>query len=260
VFRQLLKELGIPERIKLPAATNKLAALSQKLSAEVGTSEALPMVTSTSGADATGSTPPRPPAEGPQGAPPSPGPTATAVSGTVKELEQVATEAVRNNQLDVAVAAQQQLKEAVNQVTTKFRSNRNFSGLASDLQRSQENVEKAIQAKGAKGRVYIHIADESQRETARNIGQLISQNHFAVVGIQNVGGRAYIPDTAEVRFFTYPEAKEPAEEITRILKGAGVSQPRSSYVAPSENDRKASIDIKTHFEIWFARDSFLKKQ
>jgi 16S rRNA G966 N2-methylase RsmD len=116
-----------------------------------------------------------------------------------------------------------------------------------------------IKQKSNKGRVYIHIADELQREPAKQIQTRLKEADFGVVGIQNVGGRAYIPDTAEVRFFAYadpPLTKQAADEIVVLLKKAGVLKPRSSYVIPSARERQGSIDITTHFEIWFAKDSF----
>src|SRR5205823_1699289 len=98
------------------------------------------------------------------------------------------------------------------------------------------------------------------REPARKLqGKLVENNQFVVVGIQNVGGRAYIPDTAEVRFFAFPnppETKRAAVDIVKILTDNGVSKVRPSYVIPSEHDKTESSDITTHFEIWFARDSF----
>jgi hypothetical protein len=255
VFRQLLDELGIPERITLPPGV----ALAQKLNTEVETSAAMPSATPTSTAG------PLPIPTGTATPWASPAPTAFAsaspvnVETTVKDLEKVATEAAKNNQLNVAVAAQQQLKAAISKVVTKSRSN---LSLAADIKKSQEVVEKAIREQSGKGRVYIHIADESQREPARELESVINKNHFAVIGIQNVGGRAYIPDTAEVRFFAYPEpptTKQAADEIVRILESARVSKPRSSYVIPSLRDRQESVDVTTHFEIWFARDSFPAK-
>ena len=94
--------------------------------------------------------------------------------------------------------------------------------------------------------------------------KLVANNQFAVIGIQNVGGRAYIPDTAEVRFFAFPnppETKRAAETIVEILKSPpnGISKVRASYVTPSDRDKTMSSDIDTHFEIWFARDSFVEK-
>jgi hypothetical protein len=241
VFDQLLKELGIPEKIKVPRAANEVIALAQQLNTAVETSAA-------------------PPAEGP---PPSTGasPSPPAIVTTVKQLEKIATDAVKNNQMDVAVAAQQQLKETITQVSAKSSSSRTLS-FKSDLEEAQKIVQRAIGEKTGKGRVYIHIVDESQRDPARKLESLLNAKHFVVVGIQNVGGRAYIPDTAEVRFFAYPEpatTKQAANEIVQVLESADVQKARPSYVIPSDRDRQQSSDITTHFEIWLAKDSFQRK-
>jgi hypothetical protein len=276
VFEQLLDELGIPERISLAPATNQLAALSQQLITEVETSAALPTVTPAST---------MPPSRNPDVSPPpsaspastavvssspsasampspSPAPTAIVLRGpvsVVQKLQQVATDAAKNDQLDVAVAAQQQLKAAISQVA-KSPSDRT-SKLVSALEQSQDVVARAIREKGVRGRIYVHIADESQREPAKKVATpLTTNNHFAVVGIQNVGGRAYIPDTAEVRYFADFEAtKQAASEIAAALNKANIPKPRPIFVKPSAREIQESTDINTHFEIWFARDSFSGK-
>jgi hypothetical protein len=276
VFAQLLDELGIPERISFAPATNQLAALSQQLVTAVETSDALPTVTPAS----TSSPPPNPdvsplPSASPASTAvvssspsasampsPSPAPTAIVLSGpvsVVQKLQKVATDAAKNNQLEVAVAAQQQLKAAISQAT-KSPSDRTLK-LVNALEQSQDVVARAIKEKGVRGRVYVHIADESQREPAKKIAEpLTTNNHFAVVGIQNVGGRAYIPDTAEVRYFADLEVtKQAATEITAALSKANIPKPRPIYVKPSAREIQESTDINTHFEIWFARDSFSGK-
>ena len=278
IFGHLLDELGIPERIKTAPTAEKLVSLTQKLNTEVEKSVTTPTPSPTTtpasspavaaGSSATPIPNPSPfpsPALSPViAATPTPSLLASASppTTTVKELERVATDAVENDRLDVAVSAQQQLKTAFNQVTANPYSIQS-TRLKNELMESQQVVEnaiknKAIKDKTDKGRVYIHIADELQREHARAIQDKLKEAHFAVVGIQNVGGRAYIPDTAEVRFFAYPDpplTKQAADEIVELLKKAGVLKPRSSYVIPSARERQGSMDITTHFEIWFARDS-----
>lgn len=243
VFSQLLDELGIPERFK-PKPLDKL---KQDLSASVPTSE--------------------PPAEGPSA---TPGPTAIvagsatptlSATGTpnpievVAQLQTVATNAINKNQLDVAVTVQKQLQATLDNVQTQPAS-KQTTEFAQHLTDAGAAIASAIKNKGRRGRIYIHIANESQRGPARKLQDKLVESQFVVIGIQNVGGRAYIPDTAEVRFFAFPEAKQSADDIVKILASNGVSKPRPSYVIPSERDKQESSDIKTHFEIWFARDSF----
>ncbi len=263
VFSQLLQELGIPQTLRL----SQVATLAQTLLSSVG-SAATPE--------------PPPPAEGPsatpevagEGPPGTPVPAATVTASAtptslstptpnpiqiVAQLQSLATDAVAKNQLDSAVAVQQQLQATLDNVQTQPPS-KQTTELVDHLERANAAIKTAINSKGRKGRIYIHIANESQRESARKLQEkLVANNQFVVIGIQNVGGRAYIPDTAEVRFFAFPNpptTKQAADTIVGILRSNGVPKVRPSYVIPSERDKTQSSDIDTHFEIWFARDSF----
>ena len=50
-------------------------------------------------------------------------------------------------------------------------------------------------------RVYLHIANEAQREKAKAIQAVLIANKYISPGVQNVSGQGYIPDTLEVRYF-----------------------------------------------------------
>jgi hypothetical protein len=257
VFSQLLDELAIRgEAIRLSEATNTVAKLTQNLRSSVSASTGTPEI----------------PAEGPSATPgltatltASATPTlpATAIPNSIQvvdQLQSVATEAVNKNQLDVALAVKKQLQATLNNVQTQ-RASKQTPELVERLERANGAIKTAIKSKSGKGRIYIQIANESQREPARKLqGILGANNQFLVIGIQNVGGRAYIPDTAEVRYFADPPTtKQSASDIVETLKKNGVSKVRPSYVIPSEREKKVSSDIETHFEIWFARDSFAKE-
>ena len=232
VFEQLLAELGIPETINLPPATAELADLALRISSEVDA------LLETAQADTAN------------------------ITRTLNELEKLAVNAARNNQLEVAVTAQQQVTRALLQVATASNPERR-TGLVSEFQRVRNVVEKAIQEKSGKGRVYLHIADESQRAPAAKVAEKLNATGFAIVGTYNVGGRAQVPNMTEVRFFTYPEpatTKQSADAIVELLKAANAAPARASYVIPSERDRERSSDIATHFEIWFARDSLTENE
>jgi hypothetical protein len=251
-FSQLLDELGIPERFNL----SQVATLTQNLLASVATTVELP---------------PPPPAEGPSATPvPEAGVNASATPASlatptpnpvqvVEQLQTVAIDAVNKNQLHSAVAVQKQLQATLDKVRTQSAS-KQTTELVQHLEGASAVINKAIKEKSGNGRIYIHIASESQREPARKLQErLVENNQFVVIGIQNVGGRAYIPDTTEVRFFAFPEpatTKQAADNIVGILRRNGVSKVRSRYVMSSERDTRESLDINTHFEIWFARDSF----
>ncbi len=103
-------------------------------------------------------------------------------------------------------------------------------------------------------RVYLHIADESQRSIAQAFKQVLVRNGYLVPGIQNVAGKGYIPDTLEVRYFA-EDSKTVAEELLRIIKENGAKDGRVSFVIPSSTDLKVSSDIKSHFEVWAGKKS-----
>jgi hypothetical protein len=258
VFSQLLDELGIPERFKLSPVETRIETLLSSVSSSVATPEVLPPGEG-------------PPAEGPSA---TPVPAATVTGSAtptsfstptpnpiqiVAQLQTVATDAIGKNQLESAVAVQQQLQATLDKVQTQPPS-KQTTELVQHLEGANAVINKAIEEKSRSGRIYIHIASESQREPARKLqAKLVENNQFVVIGIQNVGGRAYIPDTTEVRFFAFPDpptTKQSADNIVGILRNNGISKVRSSYVIPSARDKRESSDIRTHFEIWFARDSF----
>ncbi len=131
------------------------------------------------------------------------------------------------------------------------------AGLSASQSRLASAIAVATPRPGvAKPRVFLHINGESQRANARQIQTALEQGGFTVPGIQNVLGRAYIPDTAEVRYFVYPRAQAKAGEILKILKETNCKDARSSFVKPSANDVATSTDIATHFEVWFGKNSF----
>lgn len=157
------------------------------------------------------------------------------------------------------MAVQQQLQATLEKVQTQPPS-KETTELVQHLRSARAVINKAIKIKGGNGRIYIHIANESQRERARKLQDRLVQNQFAVIGIQNVGGRAYIPGTTEARFFAESAAtRQAADKIVEILTSNGVPKARATYVIPSERETNESSDINTHFEIWFARDSFAEE-
>ena len=259
VFAQLLDELAIRgETIRLSQTSKRVAALTQTLLSSVSTPEAAPEVPGYA-----------PPAEGPSATPGSaatvtasatPPSSATSTRNridVVNQLQGIATDAVDKNQLDSAVAVRNQLQATLDKVRTQSGS-KPTAELVQHLERANAVINNAIKEKSRSGRIYIHIASESQRDQAANLrDKLVEKNQFVVMGIQNVGGRAYIPDTAEVRFFAErATTKQAADNIVEILKSNGISKVQSSYVKPSEREKEQSSDINTHFEIWFARNSF----
>ncbi len=98
-------------------------------------------------------------------------------------------------------------------------------------------------------RVYLQIADESQRDLAKKIQAFLIEHSFVAPGVENVSGKAYIPDTVEVRYRRNPEDKDKAEAVLAILKNQfHITNCRTSYTERGPRDRPG------HIEIWFSKN------
>ncbi|HEY6206813.1 MAG TPA: hypothetical protein VIW21_11665 [Chthoniobacterales bacterium] len=104
-----------------------------------------------------------------------------------------------------------------------------------------------------RSRVYLHIADDKQRSKAEEFKRSLIKAGYLVPGIQNVGGKADIPDKLEVRYFARDSEPE-AKKILGMLEEKGVTG-KIHYNEPSVSDQAISSDVKTHFEIWASKSS-----
>jgi hypothetical protein len=93
-------------------------------------------------------------------------------------------------------------------------------------------------------RVYIHIANESQRGIATTARSAIRSAGQVVPGIENVGTG---PNQTELRYFVQSE-KALAETIAAELKAAGVDAP--AIFADGFDTSKIR---PRHFELWFGK-------
>lgn len=95
-------------------------------------------------------------------------------------------------------------------------------------------------------RVYIHIADSSQRAIAEKAQQAVRDAGQLAPGIENVGAKA--PSSTQLRYFLEDEG-ELAAEIEAELAAAGVDA-RPVLIPGFEN-----ANIRPHhFELWFGPD------
>lgn len=106
-----------------------------------------------------------------------------------------------------------------------------------------------------KPRIYWQIANENQRPKAQEFKNLLIKVGNLVPGIQNVAGKADIPNKLEVRYFDV-NSKPAAEAILKQLLDNGLKDGRVIYTPPTASDLRISSDIKSHFEIWAGEKSF----
>jgi len=93
-------------------------------------------------------------------------------------------------------------------------------------------------------RVYFHIRTEQHREAAKKLAGVLSENSFAVPGIQRLDEG---PNTSELRFFRTKE-KDEAEAIASLIRKLGVS---ISLVYIPGYELSTQIRPR-HYEAWFS--------
>lgn len=89
--------------------------------------------------------------------------------------------------------------------------------------------------------VYLHIADEGQRDKAKAVQQNILEKGFTVPGIENVSGRAELPRNTSVRYFNEQD-KASAESIVNSLKSQGLNSASAKYYSGLKA-RPGSIEV-----------------
>jgi hypothetical protein len=99
-------------------------------------------------------------------------------------------------------------------------------------------------------RVYIHIANEEQRETAKTLQAILTNENFSVPGIENVGVKPnlFVPLRTEVRYYREEERADALRLLT-IIKAQ-----HSSLVVNETPQKIPGTGRGTrpgHFEIWF---------
>lgn len=100
-------------------------------------------------------------------------------------------------------------------------------------------------------RVYFHIRQETQRESAQIIGKSVSENAFVVPGVQKL---SFGPTNTELRYFRRTE-KDEAEAIGVIIRSLGVPV-NVVYVAGYEQSRSIR---QRHYELWFSENPIIVK-
>jgi hypothetical protein len=98
-------------------------------------------------------------------------------------------------------------------------------------------------------RIYLHTASRADSDALRQRRGALSTQGYILLGPQSVGERA--PAVTEVRYFT-AAGEATAQNILGMLQSAGVEKGRISLERPTASDLKASRDIASHFEVWFA--------
>lgn len=95
-------------------------------------------------------------------------------------------------------------------------------------------------------RLYLHIADDADREIARRLIPLLEKQGFIVPGIERV---TRPPPVNDVRYFRSNDGEQAAaQDVARALRGVGIGGVQVKFIAGYEN----STSIRPcHYEAWF---------
>jgi hypothetical protein len=116
-------------------------------------------------------------------------------------------------------------------------SDKEYSKLSKDLLTS-------IPAK-----IYLHIGNKSQHDQASKIEAALKDQKFLVQGIENLNGKATMPNITDVRYFN-AEDLAAAESIKKILEENGIIEVKLNKL----NKVKRYKVRPGSLEIWFADD------
>lgn len=97
-------------------------------------------------------------------------------------------------------------------------------------------------------RVYIQVPGETQRPLAQSLQSKLRASGFIVPGIENIGGKAIVPEQTEIRYYRDEEKGEASRVIT-ILKDAGVQVKDEPQKIPG----KGGGTRPRHYELWISR-------
>jgi hypothetical protein len=167
---------------------------------------------------------------------------AEAALALVSDLKTQAQEAAANQKQQDPQATVVKLQDAQGALSTLSESV--DAGVAS-IAPPKEDIAPVLPNK----RVFLQISNDNQRMSAEKIQQALKDLGCIVPGIQNIGGKGYVPDQTEIRYFRYPEDRDIAKTILdHLSKTTGLKNARISYVATDPSATKTG-----QLEIWFAK-------
>ena len=103
-----------------------------------------------------------------------------------------------------------------------------------------------MSATGLPARLYVQIANESQRALAKELGKFVSDKGFLVPGIENIEKKASAPAKTEVRYYRDDDLDE-ANGLIALLLQRNIDINRSPVKVQGGRARPR------HFELWFGR-------
>ncbi|HJQ27029.1 MAG TPA: hypothetical protein VKA60_24285 [Blastocatellia bacterium] len=126
-----------------------------------------------------------------------------------------------------------------------------------EAERSTRSLKKVIESSPQTSqlppRVYLQINDESQREKANQVAELLQKQGFIVPGVENVSRKSITTTKTDVRFYTdNPEGAGDLSKIKAALKQVEITPLERPLGNTGAN---ASTKVRPrHYEVWFGKD------
>jgi hypothetical protein len=117
------------------------------------------------------------------------------------------------------------------------------------LQIVETSVDQSGGEKKITARIYVQIGDENQRKRATEAVHQLQKKGYIVPGIENVGGKARLPNASELRYFeTDSVTRGDIKDIVETLGSMGIE------IEVPKNPLNSSGVRPRHYELWFGRD------
>lgn len=117
------------------------------------------------------------------------------------------------------------------------------------LQIVETSLEQTGGEKKIAARIYVQIGDENQRKRATEVVERLQKKGYIVPGIENVGGKARLPNSSQVRYYaTDSVTREDIKDIVETLGSLGIE------IEVPKNPLNSSGVRPRHYELWFGRD------
>jgi hypothetical protein len=164
---------------------------------------------------------------------------ASAVQLRSMRKEVAALDATKQR-LQTEIDARQRQLEAVKRRSAEIQT----ALLPAEGPPEKDRIERSLRtaAVSVLPRIYIHIANESQRPVAQKAVEALREQAYLVPGIENVGSKA--PARTQLKYFTKDDEAE-CTKILQVIRNVGIA------VEPSYQPQYAEGLRPHHFELWF---------
>jgi hypothetical protein len=118
----------------------------------------------------------------------------------------------------------------------------------------REQLELTPNIRQIPARVYFHIGQEDQRKLAGDIARRLQARGYIVPGIENVAGKAKVPEISQLRYYQTDEmSQSDLRDLFEFFRSVGVRLDKPVLIRNARGVRAR------HYEIWFGDDFPLRR-